>query len=827
MRKRILFSVAALAFFAGNSDLFAGKEIMKKHCAECHNDEKTKGKFNLRFLVDGPTQDNLEYWIECLDLVTAEEMPPEDDSHLSMPDRELLAKYLDEKILSFDAATQLSRKTPPRRLNNREFANSVRDALLIEDVGTHQPTANLIGDTLHQGFDTHSDTLGFSRFHLEQYLEAVRKIVDAAILSGEKPESRRYEISAERIERQQLNQNSSRPIQRGKNGVFDFLDPRLYGYFADFKTAPESGRYKIRIRATGKDRLTYDSKYTGVYEGDALRLSVHLGDRIRTFNLPDEEVLEIEMDEWIAAGTRLELHNAIDGLLERGNGNFKFQNGIVPDHLKENHPKRYAELVEKITNSNKRSRKGLGHWSNWTEYWEGPRPQVFSAEIEGPFYESWPPKRQVALIGEKPTVKKAAEILEPIAERAWRRPVREGELDDIVALVNARAETMNDIEALKEGIVAVFVSPAFLLLNTEDRDAADRFASKLSYFLQSTLPGPEFRESVEGGELGSFEAVRDEVQQQFDEAKAEEFIKEFPYAWMKLNDINFMAPDPDQYRFYHRKRVSEDMVAEVLHFFRYAIENNIPIPEFLSADYSFINADLARIYGVEIVPRDSKLRKYTFTDGRRGGLLGMAAFLTATADSLSTSPIHRAIYVMENFMGIHPTPPPPNVVIKEPDVRQAKTIKEVLAAHVSDKNCASCHTSIDPWGYAFESFDPTGAWRDAYTIPVAVVSADEEANLPAEVLWRNTTIPVDASARFRSGGEYQDIIGYRKQLLTDANRDRFVRCFITKLLTYANGVEPSDIDFVQVEKILSKSKDNDYRIVDTIAAVIDSPLFRE
>jgi hypothetical protein len=163
---------------------------------------------------------------------------------------------------------------------------------------------------------------------------------------------------------------------------------------------------------------------------------------------------------------------------------------------------------------------------------------------------------------------------------------------------------------------------------------------------------------------------------------------------MELNDINFMAPGPDRFRFYHRKNVSEDMIAEVMHFFRHAIDNNIPLPEFLSADYSFIRADLATIYGVDEMPRDSKLRNYTFTDGRRGGLLGMAAFHTATADSIGTSPIHRAVYVMENFLGIITTPPPPDVQFREPDVRQAKTIKEALQAHVADKNCSTCHQAI-------------------------------------------------------------------------------------------------------------------------------------
>ena len=252
-------------------------------------------------------------------------------------------------------------------------------------------------------------------------------------------------------------------------------------------------------------------------------------------------------------------------------------------------------------------------------------------------------------------------------------------------------------------------------------------------------------------------------------------------------------------------------------------------PELLTADYSFINADLAQIYGIEGVPQDSQLRKHTFADGRRGGFIGMGAFLTLTADSLSTSPIHRAVYVMENFLGIHPLPPPPNVKITEPDVRTAKTIKDVLNAHQSDENCASCHRSIDPWGYAFENFDPTGAWRDFYTVPDTAEQDVGEAKAPAakKELRKEEVIAIDASSKFRSGVQYTDITEFRKNLLTKTNRNRFIRCFVTKLLSYANGAEPSEADFGEIDEILTKSAANDYRIVDTIAAVIDSPLFRE
>ena len=341
------------------------------------------------------------------------------------------------------------------------------------------------------------------------------------------------------------------------------------------------------------------------------------------------------------------------------------------------------------------------------------------------------------------------------------------------------------------------------------------------------------------GRLDDFRGVRSLLQGRIDGSGAEEFLRQFPRSWLELDRINFMAPDPDRYPLYDRKRLSEDMVNEVLRFFRHVVENNLPVTELLSANYSFINADLAKVYEVAGVSQDSTLRKHTFADGRRGGLLGMGAFLTLTADSLGTSPIHRAVYVMEKFLGIHPPQPPADVNITEPDIRQAKTIKQILAAHTADGSCASCHAGIDPYGYAFENFDPVGAWRDSYTEHIApepsrqaLFEIEEQdrrrdgAGLPSLTRpWESKPIPVDASATLPGGTEYRDIIEFRRYLLSRENLERFVRCFITKLLIYANGAEPENE--TEIQSILAQSAQSEHRIVDTIAAVVDSALFRE
>lgn len=837
----VAFGTAHFAF--GDDSALRGPQLLETRCATCHGGAEPKGGFRVGSLGEGPDRINADLWRKSLDYVRAEVMPPAAAEGLSDADRHRLIAFLEGRIGGGDGRTGSAAGTAPRRLNNRELANSVRDVLMIEDVGTHQPLAGLVGDTLRDGFDTDGDALGLSQFHLERYIEAFRKIVDATILSGQRPRTRHYEVTADDMQLTSLSQRRRQERANRTPESIEILDPRLHVYFANFESAPATGRYRIKIQATGKDRGFYDSAATGVHDGDPIRLRIHLGDRVRTVDLPDEAPVEIALDEWVAAGTRLELSYPTDGLRLRGNGNFKFQFAIAHDHIRKTDPDLYATVLrQRLPQAPARTAANPGHWSHWTEQWRGPRPRLFGAEIEGPLYESWPPKRQVALLGAEPTVRNAAAILAPIAERAWRRAVSAEELEPIIRLVESRAaedrSTEAAVEALKEGIVAILASPSFLLVHHGGGPPADRFASKLSYFLRSTIPDARIRAAASSGALDGFERVRAEVVRLFETGEAEDFLREFPHAWLELDRINFMAPDPDRFPLYARKRLSEDMVAEALRFFRHAIENNLPVPELLAADYTFLNADLARVYGVEDVPQDSELRKYTFQDGRRGGLLGMGAILTLTADSLSTSPIHRAVYVLEKFLGIRPAPPPADVEIAEPDVRQATTIKEVLSAHTAEPACASCHQGIDPYGYAFEHFDPVGAWRDEYTMHIAprpsrkdLAELDEQDRLraaqglpPADRPWENEPIPVDATSRFPGGAPYTDIVEYRRHLLNDANRDRFVRCFIEKLLMYANGAEPDDP--AEIGRILAMSAENDYQIVDTIAAAIHSPLFR-
>ena len=832
LRTLIAISIGLAYSVTAQADL----TLLKDHCSKCHTGPRPKGDFSLHEMGSVPNEDTADYWTSSLDRVEAGEMPPAKHNKMTDQERERLLSFLRKNVILYEERVEHPTHLPPRRMSNREFINSVRDVLLLEHIGSHDPTSTLLGDTLHDGFDTHGETLSLSEYHLDQYVTSVRRVLDGVILNGPRPESKtRHFLPKDFSILDAQNRKRADNTKRSFRGV-EVTGTQHQIHLPHFDTVPNTGRYRIRIRATGVDHHVYSQDETGIYRDDPIVLRVTMGTKHKDIELPEESFGEFVIDEWLVEGTPIRFSHHTDGLRMKGNGNFKFQNRIAHDYIKANKPELYERVVREEVPKAKNRSNSPSHWVHWVPYWEGPRPIIAEATIEGPLYEAWPSKRQLNLLGQHPLAENAIEILRPIAQRAWRRQVSEQELQPIARLVQSQAAMLGHVGALQEGIVAILVSPSFIMVNPEHAKPQWRFATKTALFLDGTIPDAALHQKIDKGELSNFDQIRDELAARIKAGKAEALMKHFPYGWLQLDRINFMAPDVDQYPLYEKKRINEDMVGEVLAFFCHCVKENRPVPELVTADYSFVNADLAKVYGLDGIPDDSSFRRHVFTDGRRGGFLGMGAFLTLTADTLSTSPIHRAVYVMENFLGIHPAPPPADVEIREPDIRSAKTIREVLAAHHSDATCAACHQAIDPFGYAFENFDPIGAWRDTYSEASAALvvnigeDADDEnsnqtATRRAQARKQFVSIPVDASASFLSGAQYKDITEFRQLMKNDVSRKRIVKCFVTKLLTFANGVEPDN--YSAIDAIVNQSSKHDYRLIETIAAVMDSPLFRE
>jgi hypothetical protein len=414
--------------------------------------------------------------------------------------------------------------------------------------------------------------------------------------------------------------------------------------------------------------------------------------------------------------------------------------------------------------------------------YQGPRLRIWEIGVEGPHVDTWPTDGHRALYGNltpgKLNAKTMIQRLEAFAEKAFRRAPLEGELAPIQQLVAGKLnEGVEPLQAFQIGCQAILCSPGFLYLNLGEGELNEvALASRLSYFLWSSLPDETLLKLAAAGKLQS--DLSAQVTRMLADSRSDRFVRHFVRRWLDLDNIGTMPPSGG-FLEYHRDNLETAMRNETETFFRHVLDNNLSLREFLDADYSFLNRELALHYDIEGV-QGNELQRVSLKGSRRGGLLGHGAFLTASANGVDTSPVVRGIYVLEKLLGYTPPPPPPDVPEIEPDIRGAVTIREQLVKHREIATCAECHRKIDPLGFALENFDAIGGWRDEY----------EEKK------------PIDSAGKLPGGDSFRTVPQFRK-LLVD-RQDQFNRCLTEKLMTYALGRELEVGDRASVDEILAE-----------------------
>jgi len=285
--------------------------------------------------------------------------------------------------------------------------------------------------------------------------------------------------------------------------------------------------------------------------------------------------------------------------------------------------------------------------------------------------------------------------------------------------------------------------------------------------------------------------------------RSEEFVDTFVWAWLKFDNTVEMAPDPMKFYEFRRNRINEAMIEESTLFFRHVLEQNLPLTTFLDSDYTFLNANLMRHYGMEgKVDTTAKFQKVSLSgEKKRGGLLGQAAVLTTSANGVDTSPVVRGIWILENLLGTHPKPPPPDVDVPEPDARGNLTIREQYAKHRTVESCNDCHKKIDPLGFALENFDAVGAWRTQY----------------------ESGHKVDAYGNMPNGKKFTDVDGLKQIMVQEP--ELFTRNLCTKLLTYATGRTMETSDRRVIDKIVNQSVAQKQGLKDMLLSVVTSETF--
>jgi hypothetical protein len=357
------------------------------------------------------------------------------------------------------------------------------------------------------------------------------------------------------------------------------------------------------------------------------------------------------------------------------------------------------------------------------------------------------------------------------------------------------------LESLQLGFQTILCAPGFLYLNEGEGELDDfTLASRLSYFLWSSMPDAELFELAEQGKLKDTGVLRGQVERMLVDPKSKRLTSNFLRVWLELDNIGKMPPSREFVSFY-RDNLESAMRKETELLFENVLKKNLPPRELLAANYSFINRELAEHYGIPGV-EGNEFRKVSLSGSERGGILGHGSFLTASANGVDTSPVVRGIYVMNKLLDYTPPPPPDDVPEIEPDVTGATTLREKLVKHRADATCAQCHSKIDPAGFALENYDAIGAWRDKY----------------------DKKLVVDPSGKLPSGKTFSNSSEFKK--LVVEQEETFIRCLTKKMMTYAIGRKLNSGDRSTLDKMVEEVNGSSNGLRDLVSKIVLSKTFR-
>ncbi|MGE0757500.1 MAG: DUF1592 domain-containing protein [Pirellulaceae bacterium] len=688
------------------------------------------------------------------------------------------------------SADELPARRAMRRLNRIEYENTVRDLL-----GVRVELKELLPpDGSRDGFDNVGEALQLSSFLLERYLEAADKALRVAIANGPQPAriQRRYSLK----ESHQVKHTTERVFRTSvdSNRVVAFSSSAWQAVSLTPFYPADGGDYRIRISAAG----VQNEGRPMTYRVDAgLMLMTGKPRLVSYFDAPDGASAVAEFVE------TLEPRHTIR---------------LLPYGLAS------SQAVHKIG----------------ADSYTGPGLAVDWIEVEGPLYDAWPPDSHRRIFGDLPLqpvpdqrqrwevvsarpLDDGAEILRRFARRAFRRPVTEDAIEPYLSLVAARLAAGHRFEqAVRVGLTAILVSPEFLFLREEPGQLDDfALASRLSYFLWSTMPDDELLTLATQGRLRDTATRREQVERMLKDHRAASFIENFVGQWLGLRDIDFTIPSHLLHpEFDDMLKVS--MVREAELFFAEVLSRDLSLTHFVAADFSMLNGRLARHYGIGGVDGWEFRRVTLPADSHRGGVMTMAGVLKVTANGTYTSPVSRGVWVLDRILGAPPEPPVENVAALVPDVRGAATIRDQLEKHRADAACAACHDEIDPPGFALEQFDVIGGWRERYRVTGWRRDA-QEVVLNGRKMPYYLAGPVDSAGVLSDGRPFRDIDELKQLLLQ--NPDQLARALTRRLVTYATGAAPRGREEAAITAIVKAVRDQNYGLRSLVHAVVASDLF--
>lgn len=774
-----------------------------KNCVSCHNAQTKSGALDLQTLRSaGSLSQSRETWESVVSKVQSGEMPPKGSPKPPAAETKAFCLRIENEF------ERLDRIAPPdpgsvtaHRLNRAEYNNTIRDLLGVD----FRPADDFPQDDSGYGFDNIGDVLSLSSSQMEKYVAAAEKIARSAIFGPEplQPTLIRHSEGGRRI-----SVGTTIPAH------YDVTGLNLPNSRHAMHRFPVDGEYLFRfglngLRPLGSEAirlaLWVDGKQVHTMDFDPTGSAAFNPDRQDFSGRTQECRLRMTAGEhWIAAT----IMNLYDGLPADYKGpnpskrkisppEFRARPGQTPEQIEERRKRFEARLKEKVATNDVR---------------------VNYVEIGGPYEQEKGPSeaslRKIFVCGHQKGGHNdtcTRKIVGNLASRAFRRPVTSQEIDRISNLV-ALAQKQGD--SYEEGIClalqGILVSPHFLFRIERDQPAAKpgtahlltqhELASRLSYFLWSTMPDDELRACADKQTLRKPGVLAAQVRRMLKEPRAHAIAENFGGQWLQFRALESVKPDRERYPdFDNYLRMSMRQETEM--FLDSIVREDRSVLTLLQGKYTYLNERLANFYGIPGVVGPN-FRKVDLTGTARGGILTQASVLTVTSYPNRTSPVLRGKWILENILNAPPPDAPPGVPnLDVSAVGSATSLRQQLEEHRKNPTCASCHSRMDPLGFGLENFDAIGGWRK-----------------------NDGTIAIDSSGSLPDGRSFRGPEGLKTVLKAD--REAFVQCLSTKLLTYALGRGLERYDRPTVKEISKRIASNDYRFSSLALEIVTSRPFQ-
>lgn len=816
--------------------------IFAKSCVNCHGPKKSKGNFRVDKLDPNLlTGADIDQWVEVYEVLSNSEMPPDDepDFHLVDEDRARIVDWLGSEMTK---ASQVRRNegvhTSFRRMANYEYNYALQDLLGLDlDFTAPLPPESVSED----GFKNSSKLLQMSAMQFERYREIALNALKKVTVKGDRPDVVTYQIPMHEAmgKARELKQ---KPISESDS---DYANKRRRTHIFNKETGEglfyRWSYYVVLERALhGIWNLKPDKVVTDVPAVSEVvavlphsqQIKLDLGNSV-----PDEGMMRVRMR---VGATSYKADNyaslrLIFGFQSNNEGKMsaKVSQHDIPVTASVDDPQfiTFEIPLNDIPRNPFRRLHEVGSSPNVTEFLEIENipnagmsrgedeidVEIDYVEIVAGIHESWPPKQHAEIFFESTNKndekKYSGEILKRFMTRAWRRPVQDEDVQLYADLFSKyRPEFTSFEETIIEVLATVLAAPEFLyLIQGDSGDPGEgsttvsdlELASRLSFFLWSSIPDLPLLELALEGKLKNPEVLHSQIERMLADSRSQRFSQNFMEQWLGLEALKTVIIDQKKFKGYD-DIFKENILKEPLAFFEEVLKKNHSIVDFLHSDYVMINESLARHYGIPEVFGQEFRKVAVGPESNRGGLLTTAAVMTMNSTGVDSNPLKRGIWLLERILHDPPPPPPPNV--PEVDLTDPRilsmTQKERMADHRNQAACRSCHAKIDPWGIALENYDALGAYR---------TKIKEK--------------PVDAAAVLYNKQKL-DGVGSMKDYLLSKRQDQFARAMVHKLSSYALGRPMSFSDRGEIDKMTRALREKGDGLNDLVSIIIESKLFR-